>query len=102
MSTSIPHSPGLIGQRHGLTGLESVETLLLLLGEHDLAALANRRQDGDDERRDGHGKEHRGDRSGQEHRRVAAGDDECPPQVLLEQGSEDEAGVAAARARSRT
>jgi hypothetical protein len=73
------------------SSFDPVETLLLLLLEHDLAALPNRREDGDDERCHGQGHEHRGDRSGQEHRRVAAGDDERPPQVLFQQGPEDEA-----------
>ncbi len=58
--------PGPRRQHPDNPGAVRLPESLVLLGEHDLAALADRREDGDDERRHGQGQEHRGDRSGQE------------------------------------
>ena len=70
------------------------------LPEHALAARADHGRGKHQDEHDGENQEGGADRAVDEHRRVAVRDHQCAAQVLLDQGTQDEAEAAAAPARS--
>ncbi len=71
-------------RRRGETGGGVPRTRSALLDEDLLALLAHRREQDDDEDRDGQRQDHRADRPGDEDRRVAPAEDHRPAQILLQ------------------